>query len=231
MNGKEKYDVVYIGNVVPNFCDSNIPILLKKDYVFLFTTMLNQDKDSYGYGHVNIDLVRCDYLLHFDPRLRDCGNFHVLENEPLRINDFLEVIPKKTENGIQIIAHLKKQKIMGKDHRTVEMISDFSVLLLRENNGYHYDNYPPLELGPEFQADINSAEAERRYYNLQDTSLTLKVIGHYNKENLELISAIEVVQAALNKDIADAELIKEQEFNRHLDCKSNLWYVHKRSPV
>ncbi len=225
-NPTEKYDVVFIGNIMPNYCDSHIASLFNNDYVFLFTTRLNQDKDSYWYGHAKIDLVRHDHLSYFNPLLRERGSFHVLEKEPLRLNDFLEVIPEETENGIQIIAHLKKQKILGKDYRTIEMVRDFRVLLLRENNGEHYDNYPILELGPEFQADIDLAEAKLRYYNLCDTSFSLKFIGLRSEGNPEMISAIEVVQAALNQDIADAKLIKEQKFERYLDYKKNLSYAH-----
>ena len=213
MHPGEKYDVVFIGKVLPKVCDSNIAGLLKSDYVFLFTTMLNQDKDSPTYGDVHVDLVRHDALSHFESHFRKCTSFHNLKNESLRINDFLEIIPKETENGIQIIAHLKNQKLMGKDHRTVRMISDFSVLLLRENNGEHYDNYPVLELGPEFQANMDVAEANRRYYELRNTSLRLTIIGHGNEKNLELINAIEVVQAALNKDRDDARLINVRRLN------------------
>lgn len=231
MHPGEKYDVVFIGRILPNYSGSHIPGLFQKDYVFLFTTRLNQDKDSPTYGHVSIDLVRHDDLSHFDPHFRKFASFHVLENDSLRINDFLEVIPRETENGIQITAHLKKQNLIGKDYRTVEMVEDFGILLLRENNGEHYDNYPLLELGPEFQAGIDVAEADQRYYNLRNTSFRLNIISLNNEKDLELISAIEMVQAALNKELADAKLIKDQEFTRHLDCKKKLSYVRKKSPV
>ncbi len=227
MNTADKYDVVFIGDVVPNYRNSHLPNLFNNDYVFLFTTMLNQDKDSYWYGHVNIDLVRHDQLSYFNHHLRERGDFHVLGDESLILNDFLELVPEKTEKGIQIIAHLKKQNILGKDYRTVKMVKNFQVLLLSENKGKRYDNYPILELGPEFQAEIEFAEATQRCYDLNDSTLILKGVADRNKRNPEVINAVEVVQEALNKDINDAEVKKDQAFERYLEYKRRLSYIHK----
>lgn len=231
MHTGEKYDVIFIGRALPNYSDSDISRLFKTNYVFLFTTRLNQDKDSSTYGHVNIDLVRHGDLPHFDPHFREFVSYHVLENDPLRINEFLEIIPKETENGIQIIADLKKQNLIGKDHHTVEMVKDFGVLLLRENNGEHYDNYPLLELGSEFQTSLDSAKANKRYYNLHNTFSRLNVISLSNENDLELINAIEVVQEALKKELADAKLIKDRKFKRHIDCRKDLSYILKKSLI
>jgi len=224
--GADIYDVVFIGEAVPNHGISHIQNLLYNDYVFLFTTMLNQDADSYWYGHVNIDLVRHDHLSYFNERLRGKGSFHVLQNDSLNLNDFLEIVPEETENGIQIIAHLKKQKILGTD-KTVKLVRDFRVLLFRENAGERFDNCtnPILELGPEFQAKIDLAEAEERCFELRRTSDILLGIEQSKKSKPELTSTMELVKA----ELMDAELRKKQEYERYLYFNRSLSYIHKRT--
>lgn len=119
-----------------------------------------QNENSYWYEQVDIDTVRHDYLSYFNRHLREHGRFHVLENKNLIINIFLEVKLKETQQGIQIIAHQKKQNIIGKDEHTVKIIRDFRVLLLEENKNKFFGNYPILELGPEFQAELDLPEVD-----------------------------------------------------------------------
>lgn len=229
MNASYRYDVVFIGNVVPKYNNSGISNLLYNDYVFLFTTALNKNENSYWYGHVDIDIVRHDHLSYFNRHLKEQGRFHVLENEKLILNNFLEIDLKETEKGVQIIAHLKKQNILGEDEHSVKMVKDFRVLLLRENKNERFDNYPILELGTEFQAEIDLAQADQRYHALSETSFMLQELGNRNQSNPEVINAIEVAQAALNKDIDDTKIRQEQEFERCLDYIRCLSYKHKRT--
>src|SRR5699024_7406587 len=112
--------------------------LLYNDYVFLFSTMLDQDENSPRYGHVNTDLIRHDHLSHFNYPLRTQGEVNVLKNETLILNNFLEIVPKRTKEGlVEVFAQLKGQNIIEKDLTTVRMVKNFKVLLFKENKSYH----------------------------------------------------------------------------------------------
>jgi len=228
-NGREKYDVVYIGEVIPHYLNSDNSNLLNNNYVFLFSTMLDQSEDSEWYGHVDIDLIRHDLLSNFNYELRKRGRFHVLKKEPLILNDFLEVVPEETEHGIQITAHLKKQNILNKDYK-VAMIRDFRVLLVRENNMSSYDNFPLLELGPEFQAEIDDKKANEHFYKLKNSLEVLKGLAYRNEKNSKIKDAIEVVESALAQDIQKAENERERAFKRYIDIKRSLKYIQKSLP-
>ncbi|MFD2130399.1 hypothetical protein ACFSKI_03955 [Pseudogracilibacillus auburnensis] len=230
INGREKYDVVYVGDVIPNYLNSNIPSLLSNDYVFLFSTMmLNLSEEVHSYGHVYIDLVRHDQLSNFNYDLRARGNYHVLKKEPLILNDFLELVPEETEQGIQITAHLKKQNLINKDYKVVS-IKDFRILLVRENNHITSDNFPTLELGPEFQATIEHEKTKERYHYLSSCSQVLSGVTYRNKTNSKVKDAIEVVGGALDKDIENVKNERERAFNRYIDIRNRLTYIHKRHP-
>lgn len=230
INGREKYDVVYVGEVIPNYINSNIPSLFSDDYVFLFSTMmLNLSEEAHSYGHVNIDLVRHDQLSNFNYDLRERGNYHVLKREQLILNDFLEVVPEETERGIQITAHLKKQNMLTKDYK-VASTRNFRVLLVRENNHKAYDNFPILELGPEFQATIEHEKANERFHDLRSCSQVLSGITYRNKRNSKVKDASEVIGAALDEDIEKAKNERERAFNRYIDIRNRLEYIHKRFP-
>src|SRR5699024_282616 len=133
VNGSAKYDVVSMVEVELLF-DHPLRYLLYNDYVFLFSTMLDQDENSPRYGHVNIDLIRHDHLSYFNYHLRTQGEFHVLKNESLSLNDFLESVSKKTKEGlVELFAQLKEQNIIEKDLTTVRMTKNFKVLLFKES--------------------------------------------------------------------------------------------------
>lgn len=213
MKGTDRFDVVFIGNVVPNYSGSDIGNLMRNDYVFLFITQSN--------GHVGIYLERHERLSYFNHQLREQGSFHFLENESLILNDFLEIVPVKNENGIRVIAHLKNQEIFG-DGYQVKRVEDFRVLLLKENKGESCDNLPILELGPEFQAALDFHKAEEHYYDLCNFSFMLQNIIKKNSK-----SGVNEVVEAMNKEIDNAKLKYNQAFDYWLDCKRPLSYIHK----
>ena len=226
-NGREKYDIVYLGGLIPNYSNSQIPNLFYNDYVFLFSThLLYTSEDSNWYGHVDIDLLRHDYLSYFNYDLRERGSFHVLTKEPLILNEFLEVRAEESEQGIQIIAHLKKQNILNKDHK-VALSRDFHILLVKENRTF-IDNLPILELGPEFQAKLKHDKALERLDELNSCLQTFRGLAYRNTENSEVEMGIEVAKTALGKDINEAEKEVNRAFNHCLNYRQELRYISKR---
>lgn len=222
-NGSEKYDVVYLGGLFHNFIDSEVYELLFNEYVFLFSTRLDISKDSDVYGHVNIDLVRHDQFSYFNYYFRDKANYYVVEKEPIIINDFLEVIPEETEQGIQVIAHLKGQKTSSSIGRTIK---NYQVLLMRANDS-RISNLLKLELGPEFQAKVEHDKATEHLYKLLDCSSMLSNLSTRNKGNSTEGNAFVIVLESLNKEIENAKKKNEQAFNNYLAYRRSLEYINK----
>lgn len=218
-NGSEKYDLVYLGGIFPNLLDLEVYNLLFNDYVFLFSTRLNINKDSDVYGHVNIDLVKQDQLSYFNQHLRDKANYHIVEKEPIKINDFLEIIPEGTEHGVQVFAHLKMQNILNSNGKVTKR-KNFRILLVRENNN-GFDNLPQLELGPEFQATVERDKAEERLSKLLNSSSVVSSLPNRKKGN-----AIEIVMESLNKEVDHAKKEYDQAFNNYLAYRRSLEYIH-----
>lgn len=224
-NARIKYDVVYLGEVIRNYISSSIPELLYNNYVFLFSTTLNDCEDTSDYGHVNINLIHHDRLSYFNHILRDRGSFHVLKDEPLNINEFLEVIPEESAHGLRVVAHLKKQNFLNKDLEIVKS-RDFRVLLVKENLS-DYDNIPVLELGPEFQAEIDKENALEKAHNLSRCTRVLKGVNNRNKSQAQLEDAMKVVMAALDIELEDAERESERASDFYSDLIRGLAYRNK----
>ncbi|WP_439875420.1 hypothetical protein ACSLGG_06695 [Bacillus mycoides] len=224
-NGREVYDVVYLGGAVPNYVKSNIPRLLFDEYVFLFTTMLRQNKDSSWYGHVEIDFMKHELLSCFNQTIRDRGNYHILSDSTLKINDFLEIVQEENDQGKQIIAHLKKQNIL-KDYE-IKYTRDFKIILVKENNHNGFDNLPVLELGPEFQAKLDWDLAEERRDYLYTGSRAISGLSYRNKNDLGNAEVINKVEEILERDIKKAEEERNRAFDNYLSMKHDLLYVHK----
>lgn len=227
-NYNERYDVVYLGDfVVENFpYNHEIVDTLYNEYVFIFGTSLNSDEKSSDYGEVKIDLVRYDQLSNFNSALRERESFHVLENIPLVLNDYLEIVPHINENSFHITAHLKNQKLKDSDPNISPESRNFQVLLLKGNIDHteHFDNYEDLMLGPEFQAQINYDKARKRYYSLLSTSVPG---SNLRRRDPEVDSAVEIVKKQLEIDIKNAEKKKDHAFDQYLDHKKRLRYIHK----
>jgi len=222
-NGSEKYDVVYLGGLFQNFIDSEVYELLFNEYVFLFSTRLDTRKDSEVYGHVNIDLVRHDQFSYFNYHFRDKANYYVVEKEPIIINDFLEIIPKETEQGIQVIAHLKRQNTTSSIGKSIK---NYQVLLMRANDS-RFANLLKLELGPEFQAKVEHDKATEHLYKLLDCSSLLSNLANRNKGNSTEGNAFAIVLESLNKEIENAKKKNEQAFNNYLAYRRSLEYINK----
>ena len=226
MNGCEVYDIVYLGDIIPGYINSPIPTVLHDKYVFLFSTMLRQDKESYWYGHVNIDFMKHELLSCFNEQIRERGNKHILGDENLKLNDFLEIVHEETEHGKRIIAQLKNQKII-KNYKEVGYTRDFRILLVQENNSNNLDNIPILELGPEFSAKLDCDMAEERLNYLNTGSSVIDGRIYRNRRNPEDTKSIKKVQDILKKEIEDAKQEREQLFNNYLRIRNRLLYVHK----
>src|SRR5699024_1154481 len=154
------------------------------------------------------------------------GEFHVLKNESLILNDFLEIVYKKTKEGlVEVFAQLKGQNVIEKDLTTVRMVKNFKVLLFKENKSYH--NQPSMELGPEFQAKIDLAMTEKRHNDLFDTYLNLVGVGRRNRDSDEIVGAVNITEKALKEDILRAKINEEQARKRYLDYMSDLQYIRK----
>lgn len=225
-NGCEVYDIVYVGDIVPNYINSSIPKVLCDEYVFLFTTMLNTNRESCSYGHVHIDFVKHELLSCFNYRIRERGNIHVLGKENLILNDFLEIVHEETDHGKHIIAHLKNQNII-KNHHEIDYKRDFRILLFQENNLNSYDNIPVLELGPEFNAKLDCDRADEHLDNLRTGSLLIRGLSYRNEKNNEVTESIKKVQDILEKEIKEAEQKQERLFDNYLRIIKSLLYVYK----
>lgn len=194
---RENYDIVFIGEVIPDYDNSRIPYLLKNKYVFLFVTNVLQSKEACDYGHVNIHLVRYDSLSNFNYMIRERGSFHILKNERLLLNDFLEVVPEATKEGIQITAYLKNQKI-SKDDKIIA-VKNYRVLLVRENNGMGHDNVPVLSMGAEFQAHIDYEMEYERWLDLLSSSHEMqRLMNRYPNTKIE--RAAEIIAEVLAQE-------------------------------
>ncbi|MER2078065.1 hypothetical protein [Psychrobacillus psychrotolerans] len=217
---RETYDIVFVGDIIPNYGNSSVPDLLKNEYVFLFITNIFQSKEACDYGHVDVHLVRYDYLSNFNYMISDRGSFHILKKEPLLLNDFLEIKPEETEEGIRIIAYLKNQKLSRDDR--VFNIRDFRLLLVRENNYRGYDNIPSVELGPEFQAEIDIQMARER---VDDLLTVLNGVRHRRQPNPKVTAAIEVVEEVLEKELEEAhkETARMYDHYRHITRRMGYW--------
>lgn len=154
------YDVVHIGRLVPNV--STIHEYLNLDYVLLFKTF--NDEDSIYHGHVNMEVIKMDDVTPFRGQYRE-ANQHVLKEEPLILNSFLEICYKKKENGFEIIAYLKKQNIISSNNKIKER-HNLKLLILKYNEVVEYHNMPNLVLGPEVQAEIDYLQAQEENYKL-----------------------------------------------------------------
>jgi len=219
-NGSEKYDVVYLGGLFQNYIDSEVYELLFNEYVFLFSTRLDTRKDSEVYGHVNIDLVRHDQFSYFNYYFRDKANYYVVEKEPIIINDFLEVIPEETEQGIKVIAHLKRQKTTSSIGKSTK---NYQVLMMRAKDS-RFSNLLKLELGPEFQAKVEHDKATEHFYKLLDCS---SMLSNLAKGDSTEGNAFETVIESLSKEIEYAKKEYEQAFNNYLAYKRSLEYIQK----
>lgn len=226
MNGCEVYDIVYLGDIIPGYINSTIPRVLHDKYVFIFTTMLKQDRESYWYGHVNIDFMKHELLSCFNGKIRERGNKHVLGEQNLKLNDFLEIVHEETEHGKRIIAQLKNQNII-KNYKEVGYTRDFRILLVQENNPNNLDNIPILELGPEFSAKLYLDRAEERLNYLNTGSSVNDGLVYRNRRNSEDTESIKKVQDILKKEIENAKQEREQLFNNYLRIRNRLLYVHK----
>ncbi|MER2169172.1 MAG: hypothetical protein ABS938_00910 [Psychrobacillus psychrodurans] len=216
---RETYDIVFIGEVIPNYGNSRIPDLLNNQYVFLFVTKnVIQNKEACDYGHVNIHLVRYDSLSNFNYMIRERGSFHILKNERLLLNDFLEVVPEATKEGIQITAYLKKQKI-SKDDKVIT-VKNYRVLLVRENNHMGHDNVPVLSLGAKFQAQIDYEMENEYWVDLMNSSRVIQDLINRNP-NSEVKKAAEVIAEVL----AQEEERVKTEMNRihSIQLKTGNW--------
>lgn len=222
-NDSKKNDVLYLGGLKRNLGNSEVGKLLLNDYVFLFSTKLDISKDSDVYGQVSIDLVRHEHLSDFNYDLRDKVNYHLVEKEPLFINDFLEVIPEETERGIHIFAHLKSQSkinFMGKSTKS------YRILLMRTNNS-RFANLPTWELGPEFQAKLELDKASEHLNRLLNCSSLLSNLDNRNKGNSTKENAFEIVIDSLNKEIERAKMENDSALNNYLAYRRSLEYIHK----
>lgn len=224
-NGSEVYDIVYLGEVILSYANSNISKLLLDEYVFLFSTMLRQSKDSSWYGHVEIDFIKHELLSCFNETIRNRGSYHVLNEDTLKINDFLEIIQEKTDHGKQIIAHLKKQNIL--ENHKVRYTRDFKILLVKENNHNGFDNLPVLELGPEFQAKLDWDLAKERLHYLYTGSRVLEGLVYWNRSASEHTESIKKIQEILEQEIERAEMEREKAFNNYIRMRHDLLYIHK----
>lgn len=225
-NGTEFYDIVYVGKAIANYVDSDIAQMLRDHYVFVFTTAMNQEEDSCTYGHVEIDLVKQEYLSHFNYYIKMRARHHVYTGGVLEINPFLSVVEEENEHGKQIIAHLKKQKIL-EDYNKVKYIRDFKILLVRDNAKSGYNNLPVLELGPEFQARLDLDRANERTNHLKDGLFVLTGLSHdyEGKPEQELIKK---TISLLKLKIDEASKTQEDAFERYLNIRDRNLYHHKR---
>jgi hypothetical protein len=203
------------------FYYSELDYLLANDYLFLFSTLLDIDKDSDSYGHVHIDLIRQDQLSYFNHHLRDKADYFILEDESIVINQFLEIIPKNTNQGIQVYANLHEQKtIYGTN------ILSHKILLIKTNEKRFF-NLPIYELGPEFQAKVEHDKAKENYGKLLECNSMLTELYNSHKEN-SLESSFETVSYSLDKEIEYAEMESVRTFNRYLEFKRRHDSIHKR---
>lgn len=221
----DKYDVVDVQHLVPNYMGSTLNILFSMEYIFLFITKWAEDSPCHG--HVSVHIIRRKDLSNLQPVLRERFNFHILKKKSLIINDFLELIPKDTKSGIQLVAHLKKQNIL-KDPENVQFIRNFRVLLISKNDGRGYDNLEPVVLGAEFQAVIDHDEAVQNECYLVGVSDWLNRNKTQNEKNDGNISEIDLIKQELNKEITDAHKKVQEALQKCDHFNHNLTYVHKR---
>lgn len=227
IQGGEVYDIVYLGDIIPNYINSPIPKILTSEYVFLFTTMLNCNKDSYYYGHVTIHLLKHESLSYFNNEIRQRGNMHVMGRENLKINDFLEIVQEETEQGKQIIAKLKNQNII-RNYKEIVCKKNFRILLVRENSKNFIDNIPLLEFGPEFSLKLECDRADERVDELTNTEMILSALIHRNNIKLE-DSKTKNIKDMLEKEIEDARKKRDELFDKELRLRQKLLYIHKVS--
>jgi len=227
-NGAEKYEILYLGEIYKYFPFSGDNKLLYDDYLFIFSSWLDTSKESNYYGHVSIDLVRHDRLSYFNYHLRKKANYHVLEKDPLILNDFLEIHPEETEHYFQVSAHLKNQNLINSKEK-VSISRDFRILFVKENKINSLDNLPRLELGPEFQAIVDYDRALERLEHLYNCSSTLSYLTTKNKEKSKEVNTTESITALLKKEIKKAENIRDQAYNDYIDYRRSLQYIHKRT--
>jgi hypothetical protein len=224
-NGTEFFDIVYLGRAIPNYVNSDIARMLRDHYVFVFATAINQKEDSYFYGHVEIDLIKQEYLSYFNYDIMTRGKHHVYEGGTLEINPFLSIVEEENEHGKQIIAHLKDQKIL-EDYDKVKYIRDFRVLLVRDNAKNSCDNLPVLELGPEFQARLDLDRADERKKRLNNSLFVLTGLAHDYRGKPEQKIINETI-SLLKQKIDEASRVSQEAFERYLQTRNRNLYHHK----
>ncbi|MEK4404012.1 hypothetical protein MKZ26_06130 [Sporosarcina sp. FSL K6-6792] len=225
-NGHEVYDVVYVGEIIPQYMSNDISNILLNEYVFVFSTMLRGCKGSSFYGHVEIDFMRHELISSFNGRIRERGSFHVLDKENLNINEFLEIVQEDTEYGKQIIANLRSQSISDSDGN-VTYIRDFRVSLVKENNHNGFANLPKLELGPEFEAKLKWDLARKHLDYLDTGSSVLLGLVNLNHSESEHSESINKVREIVEQEEELAKVEHKRAFNNYLSIRSNLMYICK----
>ncbi|UOE78290.1 hypothetical protein [Parageobacillus thermoglucosidasius] len=224
---KDFYDIVYVGRAILDH-NSDLAQKLQDYYVFLFTTAFNQEVDSCTYGHVRIDLVKQEYLSYFNRDIMKRARHHVYTGGTLEINPFLSIVEEEDKHSKQIIAHLKKQKILKNYHENeVKYIRDFKVLLIRDNGKNEYNNLPVLELGPEFQARLDYDWADERKKYLQDGLFVLTSLSN-DYEGKPEQSTIKETISLLKRKIDEASRKKKEAFEHYLQIRAQNSYYRKR---
>lgn len=220
--GEIKYDIVFFGEVMSHSVDSSLNLLLR-DYAFLFRTRLDLKNDGkeYFHGHVNIELVRSDRLSFLHNDLMENADIHVFKNEPLKINEFIEIRSEGTEmDGLYMVADLKKQKI--KDYAGKIYIDDFHILLYKKES-FRFQNSLTIEFGKEFEAKVDYDKAFSRARDLLNgrETLTYSFISEENHKKLEEIRQF------LDEEFKNAtdEMRRLKDIHSHI--RGKLLYITK----
>lgn len=222
VRGEVKYDIVFFGEVMSHYADSSLNLLLR-NYVFLFRTRLDLKNDGkeYYHGHVNVELVRSEILSFLHNELMENADIHVFKNEPLKVNEFIEIRSEGTEmDGLYVVADLKKQKI--KDYAGKIYIDDFHILLYKMES-FRFQNSPTIEYGKEFEAKVDYDKAFSRARDLLKARETL-TYSFVLKENP---NKLEEIRHFLDEEFKNAADEMRRLERIHSRIRKKLLYVTK----
>lgn len=160
---RKVYDVVRISEVFIED-SSSLEKSIVNEFVFVFATILNESEEHNNFGHVSIKLVhyaKVSPLCNRQSQKRMYYHNFGSKIENLNINDFLELIIEKNEDGLIIYALLKNQNVLDEDGAAVGLKKDYCVVLLKEN--YKFSNEVNLFIPKEFELVIRYEEAMSKF--------------------------------------------------------------------
>lgn len=223
INGKEIYDIVYLGNIIK--IDTYESQQLLDNYLFVFATtegsVTYEGKES-SYASVKIDLVRDIEISYFNKWLQEKkAKFHSYKGGSLVLNEFAEIMEEKDDFSRSYYVSLKDQ-VFYKDGKPF-LKKNMRIFLYKETDTKQFDNLSRVQLAPEFRAQLEYDRYERMEDNHMEGYYYLEGLIKQLNKNVDDNALNELLQLAKNK-LEESKKIKAKAHDEYIQKLWNCGY-------